>query len=128
MPSTRIITGEWARGHEQQLIDAVQAALLGALKIPDYDRDVVVDTYDNAARIVPTGRSARFTRIEIKMFSGRSIEAKRALYKAIVENLDALGVPAADVKIILVDIPRENWGLRGGIPASDLDLGFKVDV
>jgi phenylpyruvate tautomerase PptA (4-oxalocrotonate tautomerase family) len=128
MPSTRITTGMWARGSEQKIIEAVQSALLSALKIPDYDRDVVLDIYDAVARIVPAGRSEHYTRIEVVMFSGRSLEAKRALYKALVTNLSALGVLATEIKIILLEVPAENWGLRGGYPASEIDLGFKVDV
>jgi len=128
MPSTRITTGTWARGSEREVIETVQSALLSALKIPDYDRDVVLDIYDAATRIVPTGRSERYTRIEVVMFSGRSLDAKRALYQALVANLSALGVPATEIKIILQEVPAENWGLRGGQPASEIDLGFKVDV
>jgi hypothetical protein len=90
MPSTRITTGTWAHGREQEVIGAVQSALPSALKIPDHDRDVVIDIYD-AARIVPTGRSKHYTRIEIVMFSGRSLDAKRSLYQALVANLSALG-------------------------------------
>ncbi|SDG41791.1 Tautomerase enzyme [Bradyrhizobium sp. Rc2d] len=128
MPSTRITVGGWARGSEPEVIEAVQSALLSTLKIPDYERDVVLDIYDAAARIVPTGRSERYTRIEIVMFSGRSLEAKRALYKALVRNLCVLGVPSTEIKIILLEVPPENCGLRGGYPASEIDLGFKVDV
>jgi len=62
------------------------------------------------------------------MFSGRSMGAKRALYQAIVRNLAALDVPPHDIKITLIEIPPENWGLRGGMPASEIDLGFKIDV
>lgn len=127
-PSKRITTGGWARGTEQKIIEAVQSALLSALKIPEYDRDVVLDISDAAARIVPTGRSEHYTRIEVVMFSGRSLEAKRALYKGLVTNLSGLGVPATEIKIILLEVPAENWGLRGGYPASEIDLGFKVDV
>ncbi|GIQ77865.1 tautomerase [Bradyrhizobium sp. RD5-C2] len=128
MPSTRITTGIWARGIETEVIEAVQDALLAALKIPDYDRYVVLDLYDDAARIVPTGRSERYTRIEILLFSGRSLAAKRALYSAVVANLAALGVPANEIKTVLIEVPSDNWGLRGGLPASEIDLGFKVDV
>ncbi|WP_338832158.1 tautomerase family protein [Bradyrhizobium sp. 27S5] len=110
------------------MIGAVQDALLAALKIPDYDRDVVLDLHDDAARIVPTGRSERYTRIEIFLFSGRSLEAKKALYSAVVANLSALGVPANEIKTVLIEVPPDNWGLRGGLPASEIDLGFKVDV
>ena len=128
MPSTRITTGTWARASEQEVIAAVQSALLSALKIPDNDRDVVIDIYEAAARIVPTGRSEHYTRIEVVMFSGRSLDAKRSLYQALVANLSALGVPATEIKIILHEVPAENLGLRGGHPASEIDLGFKVDV
>lgn len=128
MPSTRITTGTWAQGHESEVIEAVQAALLNSLKIPDWDRDVVLDLYDGKHRIVPTGRSERYTRIEIVMFGGRTIETKRVLYQGIVQNLAALGVPEIEIKIILLEVPAENWGLRGGLPASEIDLGFKVDI
>lgn len=128
MPSTRITTGTWARGNEERIIAAVQDALLSALRIPDYDRDVVLDLYEATRRIVPTGRSERYTRIEVAMFSGRSLDAKKSLYGALVANLAGAGVPADEIKIILIEVAPENWGLRGGKPASEIDLGFKVDV
>ncbi|HEY0329499.1 MAG TPA: tautomerase family protein [Rhodopseudomonas sp.] len=128
MPSVSIVTGEWARGREAELIEAVQSAMVSAIKIPDWDRDVTVDLYEPTRRAVPTGKSERFTRVEVKLFSGRSIEAKRALYRAIVDNLAALGVPELETKIILVEVPSHNWGLRGGIPGSEIEIGFKVEV
>ena len=39
-----------------------------------------------------------------------------------------LGIAPLDVKVILHEVPRENWGLRGGIPGSEIQLGFKVEV
>jgi phenylpyruvate tautomerase PptA (4-oxalocrotonate tautomerase family) len=128
MPSVRIVTGEWARGHELALIETVQSAMLSAIKIPEWDRDIVVDLYDRTRRVVPTGSSERFTRIEIELFSGRSIEAKRDLYRSIVEKLAGLGIPELETKIILIEVPMQNWGLRGGLPASEIEIGFKVNV
>jgi hypothetical protein len=29
---------------------------------------------------------------------------------------------------LLRELARENWGIRGGQAASDVDLGFKVDI
>src|SRR4051794_27183598 len=128
MPSVRIVTGEWARGRELDLIETVQSAMLSAIKIPEWDRDIVVDLYDRTRRIVPTGSSERFTRIEIELFSGRSIEAKRDLYRSIVERLAGLGIPELETKIILIEVPMQNWGLRGGLPASEIEISFKVNV
>jgi phenylpyruvate tautomerase PptA (4-oxalocrotonate tautomerase family) len=45
-----------------------------------------------------------------------------------VRNLAALGVPENDIKIILLEVPLQNWGIRGGVPASEIDIGFKIDV
>ena len=50
------------------------------------------------------------------------------LYQAIVRNLAALDVPPSDIKITLLETPPENWGVRGGMPASEIDIGFKIDV
>ena len=77
MPSTRITTGTWAQGHEAEVIESVQSALLTSLKIPDWDRDITLDLHDMKTRIVPTGRSERYTCIEVVMFAGRSLHAKR---------------------------------------------------
>ena len=128
MPCVRIATGPWAAGLEMQLIEAVQSALVAAFKIPDGDRDVVLDLYGENRRIVSTGRSERYTRIEIIGIAARSIDAKRALYQAIAANLEAVGVPRSETRIVLIEPPPEDWGIKGGLPASEADLGFKIDV
>jgi 4-oxalocrotonate tautomerase family enzyme len=63
------------------------------------------------------------------LFQGRSFEAKKSLYKNIVDNLEAaLGVKRTDVFIVIQEPPLENWGVAGGKPASEVDFGFKIDV
>ena len=69
----------------------------------------------------------KVTLIGIDLFSGRSIEAKRRLYQAIVKNLAVFDVPADHVKVVLREIPRENWGI-GGAAACDIDIGFEIKV
>ena len=128
MPCVRIATGKWAVGVEMKLIEAVQSALVSSFKIPEWDRDVVLDLYDADRRIVSTGRSERYTRIEIVGIAARTIDAKRALFKAVVENLEAVGVPPTETRIYMIEPPAESWGIKGGIPASEADIGFKIDV
>lgn len=62
------------------------------------------------------------------MFAGRSMATKRRLYQTLVERLGGLGIPAEDVLIVLHEPPMESWGVEGGVPASDVDVGFKVDI
>ena len=129
MPSSRIATGEWARGREQELIEALQAALEASIKIPDWDRDIVVDIYRDDQRIKPPNRSGRYVRIEVALYSGRSMDAKRALYKAIATNLEKIGVAEDDIKTILIEFPLDNCAPKGSVAASDIkDLGYKVAV
>jgi phenylpyruvate tautomerase PptA (4-oxalocrotonate tautomerase family) len=66
--------------------------------------------------------------VEILLFPGRSLEAKRNLYQGIVKRFGALGIAPEDVFIVVHEPPLDNWGIRGGQPASELELGFKVDV
>jgi phenylpyruvate tautomerase PptA (4-oxalocrotonate tautomerase family) len=128
MPNTLIATRAGWITEPGAAIDAVQSALREALKIPEGDRTLRLVEYPASHFAVPSGRGEKFTLVEVTMFSGRSMGAKRALYQAIVRNLAALDVPPADIKITLIETPPENWGIRGGMPASEIDLGFKIGV
>ena len=67
--------------------------------------------------------------IEITAFKGRTAEAKKALYQRIVGNLSMNpGIKGNDIMIIIHEPSLENWGIRGGQPANEVNLGFKVEV
>lgn len=114
-------------GEKHALLDAIHSALVEALRVPDHDRTQRLREYAPEDLETPPGKSEKYTLIEITMFSGRSLEAKRRLYAALTSRLAELGTPATDVKIVLVEAPLESWGLRGR-PASEIDLGFEVNV
>lgn len=52
--------------------------------------------YDHDAFIVSMGKGATYTLIEVTLFFGRSLDAKRRLYRAMVEQLGRFGVPYSD--------------------------------
>jgi phenylpyruvate tautomerase PptA (4-oxalocrotonate tautomerase family) len=127
-----LVTIETRRGlppvTKRQLFDATHEALMAAFKIPDHDRGQRLIEYAPEDFEIPPGRGERFTIVTIEAFAGRSIEAKRALYRELVNRFEAAGVPKADVFIVLKEIPMENWGLRGGIAGCDIDFGFQIKV
>lgn len=128
MPSTRIETRSgWLGARRRDFIEAVQAAIVEGILIPEQDRCVRLLEFDDDAAISPATAGPRYTVIEISLFTGRSIEAKRRLYAAMAERLAPFGLQPNEIKIILHEVPKENWGLRGK-PASEIELGFKVDV
>ncbi|HEY0708660.1 MAG TPA: tautomerase family protein [Polyangia bacterium] len=106
---------------KRALLDAVHEALMAAFKIPDTDRTQRLSEFAPDAFDIPAGKGPRYTLVEIAAFPGRSRDAKRALYREIVTRFEAVGVPADDVFIVLSEHPLENWGLRGGQAACDLE-------
>ena len=110
------------------LMEAVYQAQREALKVPEDDRQIRYIQHAPEHFAVPPGKSSRYTLVEIQIFPGRSLAAKRALYQGIVQRFAALGIEPSDVLILLQEPPLDNWGLRGGVPASELDLGFRLDV
>jgi phenylpyruvate tautomerase PptA (4-oxalocrotonate tautomerase family) len=112
----------------KRLLEAVHDALVEAFEIPKDDRTQRLIEHDPESFEIPPGHSENYTLVEIIAFPGRSLSAKRNLYQAIVRNLGGLGIPAHDILIVLVEPAMENWGIRGGQPASEVELGFRVDV
>jgi phenylpyruvate tautomerase PptA (4-oxalocrotonate tautomerase family) len=129
MPLIRVEIREgWSRAEKARLLDAIHAAAVEALMVPDEDRTQILTEHPADAFQFPPGKSDRFTLIQVTMFAGRSLDAKRRLYQAVVGNVGRLGIPPTDVLVVLHEVALENWGIRGGTPASDVDLGFEVDV
>ena len=129
MPNVTIeVRKRYDRTQEEGIIDAVHEALLEAIRTPDWDRTIRLVVHEPHRFAVPPGRDDRYTLVEIDLFSGRSLEAKKNLYRALVRNLGKLEIPADHVKILLRESALENWGVRGGVPASEVDLGFNVEV
>jgi phenylpyruvate tautomerase PptA (4-oxalocrotonate tautomerase family) len=61
-------------------------------------------------------RSAAFIAIEITLRRGRTPTRKRALYRAIAENIrDATGTPIEDVMVVLTENDPIDWSFGGGI-------------
>ena len=129
MPLVRIEVRRSREYKEKRAVcDAVHAAMKEALLIPEHDRHIRYIEHAPEDFQVPPGKTKDYTLVEITLFQGRSMDAKRNLYQAVVRNLGSLGIAPEDVFIVLIESPPENWGVRGGVPASEVDLGFKIDV
>ena len=131
MPSILIeVRRQFTKQEETEIMEAVHLAMREAFKIKPDDKHVRLVAHEPHRFACPPGREKpEFSvLISIDALAGRSLEAKRNLYKAIVNNLEPLGIPKDHTKILLREIPLQNWGLRGGQAGCDIDLGFKIDV
>lgn len=123
-----IIQGKSSQ-YKRAVMDGIHQALVEAFKIPDYDRMQRLYELDRENFEIAPTKTDQLTLVEITAFQGRSLEAKKALYMAIVRNLShSPGIKGDDITIVLHEPPLENWGIRGGKPASDVDLGFKINI
>ena len=119
-----------SREEETAIIDAVHAALVAAFRIPAKDRHVRLQVHEpHRFAHPPTLAEPEYaTLVSVDCFAGRSVEAKRRLYREIADRLEPLGIPRDHVSINLRESPTENWGIRGGQAACDVNLGFNVKV
>lgn len=115
--------------YRKAILDGVHSALVEAFQIPPGNRNQVLHELSRENFEVMEGKSPAFLSIELTVFPGRSLDAKRKLYAAIVRNLsERPGISPADMIIVLREPPLTDWGIGGGKMASEVPLGFKVDV
>ena len=133
MPLTTLhIRTTYSPAQEISIIEAVQKALLETLQLPANDRNVMLCAHLPHRMIVPPtlAQPEKRTVVQIAMFPGRSVDAKRRLYQAIVAELEncAAAIPKDHVLICLSEEPFEHWGIQGGQAACDVELGFSTQI
>jgi phenylpyruvate tautomerase PptA (4-oxalocrotonate tautomerase family) len=110
------------------LSDAIHACVVEAL---DYPRDKRFHRFfprEAEDFVHPADRGDRYTIVEISMFEGRSVEARKRLVRLLFERLEReCGIPPNDLEITITETPKHNWGIRGR-PGDELALGYRVDV
>jgi len=129
MPIVRVEIREGkSPGHQKAILDGVHAALVEAFKIPDGDRTQLLYELP-PGRFEAGNKSDDVTIVTITAFAGRSRAAKKKLYRAIADRLAARpGIAGGDLTIVLLEPPLEDWGIRGGRPADEADIGFDIHV
>ena len=127
MPVIKITTNFSLGNTKQQLVDQFHELMLETFKITEHDRLMIIDEKPDDF-FQPTNTNGNYTLVEIQLFHGRSMDVKRQLYDRIVKLLENYHVPSENTRIVLHEIDRGNWGIRGGKAASDVDLGYAIDV
>jgi phenylpyruvate tautomerase PptA (4-oxalocrotonate tautomerase family) len=99
--------------------NVVYEAML-SVGVPKDDRFQVIGEHDAGNFLFDPNylgihRSDDLVIIQITWNEGRTLEQKKALYKAIAGGLSALGVRPEDVFINLVEVKKENWSFGNGV-------------
>src|SRR3990172_3274356 len=73
--------------YRKAVLDGVHAALVEAFRIPPGDRNQVLHEHEHENFAIMEGKSLAFLLIELVVFPGRALEAKRKRYSASVRSL-----------------------------------------
>lgn len=109
-----------------EISDALHEVLVRTWQLPPDKRFHRFLLLDDGDLVAP--RSEAYLVVEIVCFAGRSREAKRALIAALYDDVaPRLGLEPDDLEAVILESPRENWGIRG-MSGDELALGYRVDV
>ena len=111
-----------------RMSDAIHSCVVDALKFPPDKRAHRFFPMDDEDFYFPASASPRYTIIEISMFEGRSIKAKKHLIQLLFERIHGeFGISMQDIEITISETPKHNWGIRG-LPGDEVGLNYKVEV
>jgi 4-oxalocrotonate tautomerase len=122
MPLARIdlVQGKSAE-YRRAIGGVVYEAMVDVLKAPNDDRFQVIAEHPAGALIADENylgirRTQDCVFIQLTLNAGRSVEQKKAFYKAVADALYArLGLRPEDVFINLIEVQKENWSFGNGI-------------
>jgi hypothetical protein len=119
----------YSESGEIAIMNAVQAALVTAFGVGPEDKNITLMVHSPHRFMCPPDRSdpARYTNITVVAHASRPVEAKRRFYAAIVDNLEALGIPRDCTLIQLHELPPEDIAIRGGHPMTDFPAMIGID-
>ena len=105
--------------YRKAILDNLYRAMRDALNVPEDDQFMTLTEHDAAnfryGDAYGVRRSADVVYIQITVFSTRTAEQKKALFRRIAELLgENPGIRPEDVFVNVIDAPKENWSVGHG--------------
>ena len=120
--------GEHLNPVKTKLSEVIHSCVVDALQFPPDKRAHRFFPMGVEDFYYPASATARYTIIEISMFEGRSLEARKHLIRLLFERIcAATGRLPNEVEVTITETPRHNWGFRGS-PGDEVSLQYKVEV
>ncbi len=121
MPLARVDLAQGkSADYRKAISDVIYDAMIKTLNVPKDDRFQVITEHPAEGLVSdPTylgiQRTADCIFIQVTLNEGRTLETKRAFYKAIADGLhDRLMLRREDVIINLIEVKKENWSFGNG--------------
>jgi phenylpyruvate tautomerase PptA (4-oxalocrotonate tautomerase family) len=121
MPFVRIDLRKGKQTAYREAISRIVHEALVSVGVPKDDRFQVIAEHDAENFVFDPNyldirRTGDLVIIQITWNEGRTVEQKKALYKAIADGLAAtLSLRREDVFVSLIEVKRENWSFGNGV-------------
>jgi phenylpyruvate tautomerase PptA (4-oxalocrotonate tautomerase family) len=113
---------------KKQLSDLIHTCVMEALHYPADKRSHRFFPLAEDDFFYPPDRTQQYTILEISMFEGRSVEAKKHLMRLLFSRCqERFGISPQDLEVTFFETPKSNWGFRG-LPGDEHTLDYKVEV
>jgi len=113
---------------KEKLSEVIHSCMVDALQFPTEKKFHRFFPMDKEDFYYASGRTEAYTVIEVSMFEGRTIEAKKQLINLLFDRINRdLNISPQDIEITIFETPKHHWGIRG-LPADELTLNYKVDI
>lgn len=122
MPFARIsVPAGKSADYKKTVGDVVYEAMLPTLKAPESDRFQVITEHSQVDLVLDPNylgisRTKDAVIVQLTMNEGRTVEQKKAFFKAVADGLhQRLKLRREDVFINLVEVKKENWSFGNGV-------------
>jgi phenylpyruvate tautomerase PptA (4-oxalocrotonate tautomerase family) len=105
---------------KRKISEAVHRAMVETISVPAHDCFQIITEHSKGDFIydpqyLNVSRTDDLVMIQITLNAGRTLEAKKSLYRRMVELLhQEAGLRKEDVLINLVEVAKENWSFGNG--------------
>ncbi|MEA2948212.1 MAG: hypothetical protein QOI40_3542 [Alphaproteobacteria bacterium] len=121
MPLARIDLAQGkSADYRKTISDVVYDAMVETLKAPKDDRFQVItehpaDSFIFDPNYLGIARSKDCVFVQLTLNEGRTVDQKRAFYKAVMQGLhQRLNLRPEDLLVNLVEVKKENWSFGNG--------------
>ena len=122
MPLVRINLSKSASAETVRTVsEVVYDAMINVANVPANDKFQIINRHADDELVYPADGYLGITYtpgivfIQVTWNAGRTIEVKKAFYKAVAEGISTkAGIRIQDVFISLIDVAREDWSFGNG--------------
>jgi phenylpyruvate tautomerase PptA (4-oxalocrotonate tautomerase family) len=108
-------------GFGKRVGGVIYRTMVDTINVPAKDNFQIITEHDSNTLIYDPSyldipRTDGIVIVQITLNEGRTIEMKKAFFKAVAERLNTeLGIRKEDVFMSLVEVKKENWSFGNGI-------------